>query len=318
MSRRVALLAIVPALLCLIFVGGCSRTETLAQSEKPAQPPPPSSSPASIQFVDAWGMKGDGPGQLDEPSSLAADALGDVFLADAGSHFVHKFHPQGTPLLSFQDDWIRTPQSIAIDRGGAIYTADAGRGGVSIFLPTGDRYKDLKLRTRPRPEDILSVTVADDGLIFILDRNPGQVFVYNPSFRLTQTWRPFASSASRATSIAYAPDGYVYVLDAGDNKIGRFSEDGHPVSEIAVRRPGANRRLGDQFAVTNGSVFFMDGDGLTLHVFTSDGAPKLDFDLTPQLGYQHRFIPALAIGARRELFVLDSPGSRVLRYRFNF
>ena len=80
-------------------------------------------------------MKGSEPGHLDQATSIATDALGDIFIADAGSHFIHKFDPQGTPLLSFQDDWIKSPQSIAVDRGGAIYTADATRGTVSIFFP---------------------------------------------------------------------------------------------------------------------------------------------------------------------------------------
>jgi hypothetical protein len=53
-------------------------------------------------------------------------------------------------------------------------------------------------------------------------------------------------------------------------------------------------------------------------VFTSDGTPKFDFDLAPQLGREHRFVPALAVSPRRELLVLDSPDSRVLRYRINF
>jgi hypothetical protein len=169
-----------------------------------------------------------------------------------------------------------------------------------------------------RTPRISSASVADDGLIFVLDRNANQVLVYTPVFRLTQTWRPFANSADRASAIAYGPDGYVYVLDGQDNRIGRFTESGHLVSEINARRQSANRRLGDQFAVANGSVFLMDGDGLTLHVFTSDGTPKFDFDLAPQLGREHRFVPALAVSPRRELLVLDSPDSRVLRYRINF
>ncbi len=262
-------------------------------------------------------MKGSDPGRLEQASSIATDALGDVFIADPGSHFIHKFHPQGTPLLSFQDDWIKLPQCIAVDRGGAIYTTDASRGSVSIFLPTGDRYRDLKLKSRPNAEDTLGVTVADDGLIFVLDRNAGQVFVYTPAFRLAQTWR-ISSAGGRPTAIANGSDGYIYVLESADNKIVKFDESGRAVSEISARQKNPGRRLGDQFAVSNGSVFLMDGDGLTLHVLASDGTPRLDFDLAPQLGYEHRFIPPLAVSPRKELFVLDSPNSRVFRYRLTF
>jgi DNA-binding beta-propeller fold protein YncE len=310
MLHRRASLTFSLVLTCLLFLALLVKREARAQAGKQAPP--------SIQYVAAWGMKGSEPGHLDQPTCIATDALGDIFIADAGSRFIDKFDPQGTPLLSFQDDWVKSPQAIALDRGGAIYVADASRGSVSIFLPTGDRYHDLKLRSRPNAEDTLGVTVADDGLIFVLDKNAGQVFVYTPGFRLTQTWRPFSAAGERATAIASGSDGYIYVLDADDNKIVRFTETGHLVSEIIARQKAPSHRLGDQFAVSNGYAFLMDGDGLTLHVFTSDGAPKLDFDLAPQLGYQHRFVPALAVSPRRELFVLDSPESRVFRYRLNF
>lgn len=280
-----------------------------AQSAKAATPPP-------LQYLDTWGMKGNQPGHLDQPTSIAADALGNIFIADAGSRFIHKFDPQGTPLLSFQDDWIKLPTSIAVDRGGGIYTADAARGSLSIFFPGGDRYRDFRLKTRPSSEDDLGVAVSDDGMVFVLDENAGQVFAYTSRFRLAQTWRPLANS--RPSAIASGADGYVYVLDAAGNRIVRFTHEGHAISEIAARPAGSGRQLGNQFAISNGYVFLMDGDGLTLHIFSSDGKPKLDADLSPQLGFANRFIPPLAVSPRHELFVLDAPNSRVLRYRLNF
>jgi NHL repeat len=295
-------------LILLLAIDGCSKMNAEAQSAK--APPPP------LQYVDAWGMKGDSPGHLDQPTSIAVDALGNIFIADAGSHFIHKFGPQGTPLLSFQDDWIKDPKSITVDSGGGIYTADAARGAISIFFPGGDRYRDFKLKIRPNEEDNLGVAVGDDGMVFVLDTNAGQVSAYTSGFRLARTWRPFANG--RPSAIASGPDSYIYVLNATDNRILRFTHDGHVVSEIVSHASRAGRRLGDQFAVSNGNVFVMDGDGLTLHILTSEGKPKLEADLSPQLGFANRVIPPLAVSAHHELFVLDAPNSRVLRYRVNF
>ena len=298
-------------LISLFALTGCTKMSTQAQAAKAAVAPPP-----PLQYVDAWGMKGSEPGHLDQPTDIAVDALGNIFISDAGSHFVHKFAPQGTPLLSFQDDWIKLPTAIAVDRGGGIYTADPARNSVSIFFPGGDRYRDFRLRTRTNAEDQLGVAVSDDGMVFVLDANSGEVFAYSPGFRLVRSWRPFASG--RPSAIASGPDGYIYVLNATESRVIRFTHDGHPVSEISAHPAGANRRLGDQLAVSNGYVFLMDGDGLTLHVFTSDGKPKLDADLSPQLGQANRFVPPLAVSPRHELFVLDAPDARVLRYHLNF
>lgn len=299
------------ALALLAALGGCAKMDTQAQSAKAAATPPP-----PLQYVAAWGMKGNEAGHLDQPTSIAVDALGNVFISDAGSHFVHKFDPQGTPLLSFQDDWIKLPTTITVDRGGGIYTADPSRSSVSIFFPGGDRYRDFRLRSRISAEDQLGVAVSDDGMIFVLDSNSGEVFAYSSGFRLAHTWRPFASG--RASAVACGPDGYIYVLNAAESRVARFTHDGREVSEISAHPAGANRRLGDQFAVSNGYVFLMDGDGLTLHIFTADGKPKMDADLSPQLSRANRFIPPLAVSPRHELFVLDAPDARVLRYRLNF
>jgi DNA-binding beta-propeller fold protein YncE len=313
MSRPASLLTYTVVLAFLLTATGCSKLNANARSANPAVSP--------LQYIDMWGVKGDEPGHLYSPTSIATDPLGNVFIADAGSHYIHKFAPQGTPLLSFQDDWLRSPQSIAVDRGGAIYTADAARASVSIFLPSGDRYRDFKLRSRPNEEDVLRVTVSDDGQIFVLDTGAGQVFSYTSRFRLVQTWRPLANARdarSRPSAIAAGPDGNVYVLDASESRIIKFTQEGHVVTEILVKLQGSGRKLGYEFAVSNGYIFVMDGDGLTLHVLTSDGQPKLDTDLSPQLGQTNRFVPALAVSSHHELFVLDTPDSHVLRYRINF
>ena len=202
MPRRIVLLAIISALLGVLLVGVRPKTETRAQS---AQSDKPSAAAAGLQYLGSWGMKGTEPGHLAQPTCIATDALGDIFIPDAGSRFIHKFDFQGTPLLSFQDDWVKSPQSIAIDRGGAIYIADATRGGISVFLPSGDRYRDLKLKTRPNAEDILGVTVADDGLIFVLDRNANQVLVYAPVFPSPRPGAPLPTLRTARAPLPMAP-----------------------------------------------------------------------------------------------------------------
>ena len=65
------------------------------------------SSPPLLTYVGIWGTKGTDPGKLDEPTCIATDALGNAYLADAGSRFVDKFDWKGTPLLSFQDEGLK-------------------------------------------------------------------------------------------------------------------------------------------------------------------------------------------------------------------
>jgi DNA-binding beta-propeller fold protein YncE len=305
-------LLVIGLMVCLL---GCSRLDTQGE------PQTVKSSRASLSYIGAWGMKGSEPGQLDQPTSIAADRIGDSYVPDAGSQFIHKFDAHGTPLLAFQDAQLTHPQSIAVDRGGAIYVTDPARGSVFVFFPNGDRYRELRLPTRSNAENMLSVAVDDDGIIHVLDTNAGKIFSYTPRFKLVHTWQPFGispQSPAHEGAIASGSDGYLYLADPSGNRVIRISGDGHASLEIRAASSGADRKLSAELAVANKYIFVMDADGRMLHVWTNDGKPVLDDDLAPELGQGTRYPPALAVSSHGELLVLDDRESRVLRYKIDF
>jgi hypothetical protein len=295
------------------LIGGCSQGSSVVMAEKPIVVAP------SVEYIGQWGVKGDGPGQLKDPSGIATNSLGDIFIADAGSAFISKFAPEGKPLLSFQEDGLNHPQSIAIDSGGAIYVTDPVRDSVFIFLPNGDRYRELRLRTRPAVGNALSVAVGDDGLIHVLDSNAGKVFTYTPRLRLVQTWQPRETfpGSKRFGPLVKGPDDYLY-LATPSGGIMKLTREGHLISEIVPTTKDASWNPNGGFAVWSNCLFFMDSNGLMLHIVGTDGGPKLEVDLAPQLGQAARAAPPLAVNSHGELLVLDAPETRVLRYRVSF
>lgn len=298
---------------CSAFTTGCSQEPSVALADKPVVSAP------SVQYIGEWGVRGDGPGQLKDPSGIATNSLGDIFIADAGSAFITKFAPSGKPLLSFQEDGLNHPQFIAIDQGGAIYVTDPVRDSVFIFLPNGDRYRELRLRTRPAAGNALSVAVGDDGLIHVLDSNAGKVFTYTSRLRLVQTWQPRETfpGSKHFGPLVKGPDDYLY-LATPSGGIMKLTREGHLITEIVPSTKDVNWNPNAGFAVWSNCVFLMDSNGLMLHIVTTDGAPKLDVDLAPQLGQGARKTPALAVNSHGELLVLDAPEARVLRYRVSF
>jgi len=310
-AGQICLPMILPALAALLAVAGCSRTDSQARARADVAP--------SLQYIGAWGAHGVGPGQLDKPACIATDGLGNAYIADAGSQFVHKFGTRGTPLLSFQETFLENPDSIAVDDGGAIYVADSVRGTVWIFLPSGQSYRSLRLPRHAGAENPLSVAVGDDGVIDVLDTGADKVFTYTPRLRFLRSWQPAAAAPGPAgwpAAIAAASDGYLYALDPPANRILRFDSDRRLVSVIDAGAGGMGRQLSGEFSVSGGFIFAMDSNGHTLHAWTTDGTPKFDSDLTPQLGPGERPALPLAAGPRGELLVLDGPDSRVLSYRF--
>jgi tripartite motif-containing protein 71 len=294
------------------------RTWRAAQQARPGARPV---GELSLSYIGAWGTKGSAPGKMDEPTCIATDVLGNAYLADAGSHYVEKFDSKGTPLLYFEDDNLKTPQSIAVDAGGAIYVADAEHASTYIYFPNGDHYRTLKLRVHSSSEDTLSLGVANDGTIHILDGNASSVFTYTGRMRFVRQWQPEAGAPDthvRPSGIAVGEDGSLYVADRAENRILKFTPEGRFVSTVASHASGASRRLSDQFTVYKNYIFAMDVDGRGLHAWSTGGQPLLDLDLAPELGEPARSIPALAVSPHGELLVLDTPAARVLRYRINF
>jgi DNA-binding beta-propeller fold protein YncE len=295
-------------------LAGCSQTATEAKSPLPPAP--------SLEFVAQFGVRGGGPGQLSEPVSIATDPLGNVYIADAGSQFIHKFDGQGTPLLSFTEDALKHPQWIAVDSDGDIYVSDPVRGSVFVIYPGGEKdiHRELHLKTRPGKEGFVSVAAGSDDSIYVLNSGSGKLDTYSPRFRLMQSWVPASGtdSGSHSGPVVMGPDGNLYIFDEHGSRILRFTDGGQLVSEIKLAAGGSAGRLSSQFAVSRTSIFAMDADGRVVHVWTIAGKPLFDQDLAPQLGQAFRPAPALAVSPRGELLVLDQPLARVLRYRANF
>lgn len=294
----------------LVCLCGCSKFGSSVRAQSAAPP---------IEFVGEWGAKGDAPGQLDDPVGIATDPLGNVYVTDEGSQYIHKFDAKGTPLLSFQEDPLKHPQSIAVDFEGVIYVTDPARAGVFIFLPDDEHHHELHLKTRGNAENSISIAVDDDGTIYALDASTGKVMVYSSRLRLEKSWSPAGSAGEKAHwySIAIGSDRSLYFSDPGANHLVRYSGEGQLLGTVAPPSE-SDPKISDEFAVSHDYIFVIDANGTMLHVWTLDGKPKLDFDLAPQLGRQHGPAPAIAYSPRKELFVLDATKPRVLRYRVNF
>lgn len=341
-------LALPAFFLSLLFASGCSQLSAPAHAQ--------SATPAPLQFISQWGTKGDLPGQLDDPQSIALDPAGNIYIANAGSGFIEKFSANGTPLLAFQENRLKQPQSIAVDDGEAMYITDPARSTIYVVFPQSERdvHRILRLRTHPSSENSLSVAVDDEGMIYVLDQDAGKVFTFSPRLRLWRSWIPSPERlrvTSRTRTERPAPvgpvhvggDGNVYVADADSNRLLRFdnlgrflggipsnaakintvSESSRPPSGNGDAAPAPNPPLtptiSDEFAVSRYYIFVMDANGTTLHVWNMDGSSKLDIDLSDKLGATHHRPPALALTRDgKGLYVLDSANCQVLRYRVNF
>jgi DNA-binding beta-propeller fold protein YncE len=81
------------------------------------------------EYLFEWGESGDGPGQFNQPHSLAMDSRGRLFVADRGNNRIQIFDQEGR----FLDMWYQFSRlsGIYIDNDDVLYGADSESGSVN-------------------------------------------------------------------------------------------------------------------------------------------------------------------------------------------
>ncbi len=136
-------------------------------------------------------------GTLETPSSVAVDRSGDVYVADAALHRIQRFDQLGV----FVGQWgepgsgpgqLDTPSGVAVAADGTVYVADTGNHRIQWFAPPDTGGSSL-----PSPRQ---------GAWGGPGNGPGQF--------------------DGPTGVAVSDEGDVFVVDAGNHRVQRFSQHG--------------------------------------------------------------------------------------------
>lgn len=172
---------------------------------------------AGSDTLDA-GFAGDGgpanKALLNEASAVAGDAAGDIYIADTGNNRIRKVDPvtgiittiAGTGVAGFSGDGgsaidaeLSGPYALAVDAAGDLYIADPGNLRVRMVTPAG-----------------IITTVAGNG-------SNGRGGDGGPATLAQLSW---------PRALAVAPDGSLYIADAGSDVIRKVAPDG-TISTVA-------------------------------------------------------------------------------------
>src|SRR5262249_17111995 len=93
---------------------------------------------AGFGFLTKWGSSGTGDGQFSGPHAVAADAAGNVYVADSVNNRIEKFTSAGAFLtkwgsLGTGDGQVNFPTGVAADAAGNIYVADSANDRIEKF-----------------------------------------------------------------------------------------------------------------------------------------------------------------------------------------
>jgi DNA-binding beta-propeller fold protein YncE len=253
-----------------------------------------------------YGSPTPGPGTssaLKTPSGTAADASGNVYIADASNNVVEKLTPGGTlsifagspihiglptpgPATSSNLDH---PEGVAVDSAGNVYIADTTNSLIDKVTPSGTLSIFAGKRGSigaPTPGPATSsdlnhpggVAVDGSGNVYIADTTNNVVEKVTPSGTLSIL---VGSGLSSPEGVAADGSGNVYVADTGNNKVEKMTAGG-TLSAIAgtgtsgapTQGPATSSNLAAPTGVavdSSGDVFIADRGNQRVEKVTAAG-----------------------------------------------
>lgn len=278
-------------------------------------------------FLGSFGAKGSGSGQLRHPESLAVGTDGRVYVSDTGNDRVAVFDPEGFYLFGFgskgkADGQLREPTRIAVDAADHVYVLDSGNGRVQRF-DAGARFaKAFKLQAA-------DLVVDAYGFIYLLDSKARKVREHAPDGAVLGSFGSKGAGVGqfkKAAGLAISPDGTLWMLDSGANRVQRA------VIESKLKQ--------EPLAPNTASKFFISGpiqtwafsaaalsareDGLLFAYLPSEGqVAALDREGKPVLRFGKktgkepsvtRGSLGLAASRQHGIFVADTEGDKLQRF----
>lgn len=175
-------------------------------------------------------------GEFKEPSTLWFDPIArELLVADAKSHLVGIFDPDGIPIFTFGGPArLLEPRCVVVDGDGSIWVVDADRTVVKVFNYRGEPQQRLSFAYPAQdghPAGVVavgSVALAPNGSILVSDLELPQVAIYDRELNLKKLIRPVDGGAQFQviTDLAVAEDGTLAVTDFKATPVQLFDAEG--------------------------------------------------------------------------------------------
>lgn len=148
------------------------------------------------KFIKAWGQQGTGPGEFNNPHSLAMDSKGRLFVADRGNSRVQIFDQDGKFLAEWKQ--FGRPSGVYIDKHDILYVADS----------------ESNMSRNPGVRRGIRIGSAKDGKVAAFIPDP----VLNPGQGLEPT------NGTAAEGVAADDAGNVYGAEVGPRNFKRYEK----------------------------------------------------------------------------------------------
>jgi DNA-binding beta-propeller fold protein YncE len=191
-------------------------------------------------FVTRWGDRGTGDAQFSAPRGVAADWLGNVYVADTGNNRIQKFDPNGNFITKWgsagsEDGQFSLPNGVAVDPSGNVYVADTWNDRIQKFDSNGNFITKWVFPSDYNHPNGVAVDPLGNVYVVLSQSNPPfiefppenpRVEQYDSNGNFITRWGSHGEEEgqfSYPNGLAADLSGNVYVADTYNQRIQKFS-----------------------------------------------------------------------------------------------
>lgn len=265
-----------------------------------------------LRAVEVIGSKGSDVGQFNEPTGLAVDSDGTLFVSDTGNHRVQRILMNGDVQVfgsaGSGKNQMLGPCAVTVHPlGQMFYVADQGNNRVLVFRTNGTANQLMQGCRGP-----CSVAIDSEGALWIADSIGERVVRVDATTGIVMGGLDRTMGIVRPISIACDKLKNIYVTDGSTNDVTRYTFFGQRLRALGELRKLHGPR---QTAVDSlGRIYVTEQGAGRLHVFSSDGQSLAIVETpTSKLGPLNQ-PSGVAIGPKCEVYLSDSHNHRILRF----
>lgn len=261
------------------------------------------------------------PGFLKEPSGMAMNPEGDVYIIDGSDRKVKKFSAGGTHDAAWgmgvkELSGLREPAGIAVDQYGNVYITDARRHTVNKFSKEG---KFIRKWGKEGEDEIsfkspAGIAVDGQNNVYVADSGNFRIKKYSVQGDLVKTWGERGNKEGQFSyprAVALGPDGLLYVVD--QLRVQKFSPEGMAVKSWGKPGTGDSEFTNARgiYVDRDGYVYVADTDNNRVQKFSGEGEWICRFGSPGAADGQMALPIGLAVDGQGRVLVLENGNGRI-------